>query len=354
MSLARLISAVNDHFEQSFYSQGEYVSMMQTLRRTAMVLAAAATCLAAGCSDDPATPSTGNGDVTLAAPPAGQGYQVVIGPFDVPSGEEVQKNYYQKMPNDEDIYVTKIEFRFNSGSHHLNIFKSDSILVDDHVENTFNALQWESWDMVAASQKGEYTWTLPPGVAIKMKAHQQMDFQTHYVNAGTQATPTGRGKAIVNFWTTDKKNVTSLVGAEFSNNKTIMIPAYTAATFCKTVKPLDHEVKILLMTGHFHSRGKTFTVGHWDGTKLTDTIYTSAAWSDPPILQFTTPLTLPKGDSLAFITTYENRSGTDIKFGPHVEYEEHANLFTFFYPSENGKATYDFNGGFMVESHSLK
>ena len=329
--------------------------MTHMLRRTAMVLATAA-CLSAGCSNnDPATPNTnGEGDVTLAAPPAGQGYQVVIGPFDVPSGEEVQKNFYQKMPNDTDIYVTKVEFRFNTGSHHLNIFKSDSIKVDDHIENTFNAVQWESWDMVAASQKGDYTWTLPPGVAIKLNGKQQMDFQIHYVNAGTQSTPNGRGKAIINFWTTDKKNVTSLVGAEFSNNKAITIPPYTSATFCKTVKPIDHDINLLLMTGHFHSRGKTFTVGHWNGTKLTDTIYNSAAWSDPPILQFATPLPVHVGDSLAFVTTYENRSGTEIKFGPHVEFEEHANLFTFFYPSATGKATYDFSGGFMVESHPLK
>ena len=50
---------------------------------------------------------------------------VVIGPFDVPSGQEVQRNYYQKLPIDQDIYVTKIELTYNVGSHHLNIFKSD-------------------------------------------------------------------------------------------------------------------------------------------------------------------------------------------------------------------------------------
>ncbi len=329
--------------------------MKRLIRTSFLLLAAAAVSFGSGCSDDPATPGDPTADVMLAAPPAGQGIQVAIGPFDVESGAEIQRNYYQKLPIDSEIYVTKIEFKFNTGSHHLNIFKSDTLDVADRVENSFNAIQWESWDMVAASQKGDCVWTLPPGVAIKLNARQQMDFQIHYVNAGTQTTPTGRGKALINFWTTDKKNVTTLVGAVFSNNKVITIPPYTSATFCKTVKPFEHDVNLLLMTGHFHSRGRTFTVGHWNGTALTDTIYHSGNWDDPPILQFPTPLMIRAGDSLAYITTYENRSGTEIKFGPHVEYEEHANLFTFYYPGPaNGKAIYDFTGGMLMESHSLK
>lgn len=303
-----------------------------------------------GCSDttDPTDP---NADVTLAAPPAGQGIQVAIGPIDIPSGTEVQRNYFQKIQSDTDIYITKIEFRFNPGSHHLNIFKNDSTVFDDHMEETFNAIDFKQWEMVAASQKGNFTWELPPGVAIKLKAHQQMIFQTHYVNGLTQSTPTGRGKVLVNFWTTPKENVTSLVGAIFSNNKAVTIPAHTAATFCKVVKPISQDINILLMTGHFHSRGKNFYVGHWDGTKLTDTIYHSSNWDEPPITSFNPAIHLNSLDSIAYITTYENRSNLEIKFGGHVETEEHSNLFTFYYPIlPDGKAVYDFNGGIEMLS----
>lgn len=322
--------------------------------RMAMAAGIVAAVVIGGCSSETTAPTDPNADVTLAAPPAGQGIQVVIGPFDVPSGQEVQKNFYRKLPNDSDIYVTKVELKFNSGSHHLNIFKSDSVNVPDAEENSFSALQFENWDMVAASQKGNLVWALPPGVAIKLNAHQQMDFQTHYVNAGTQATPSGRGKAIVNFWTTDKKNVTSIIGAQFCNNKALKIAPHTGATYCKVVKPFAQDVNMLLMTGHFHSRGRKFIVGHWDGTKLTDTIYSSGNWDDPPIQIHSTPLLLRATDSLAYITTYENPTDTEIKFGPHVEFEEHANLFMFFYPGPpSGKAVYDFTGGFLMESHPL-
>ncbi|HVZ40167.1 MAG TPA: hypothetical protein VHI13_12890 [Candidatus Kapabacteria bacterium] len=332
---------------------------MKTLQTTLNIALAAGLLAAgvlAGCKSDsnPTTTVDPSADVTLAAPPAGQGIQVVIGPFTVPAGTEVQKNFYQKLPTTEDIYVNKIEFKFNPGSHHFNVFKSDTVNLKDTIVDSFSALEWEKWDMVCASQRSDYVWQLPPGVAIKLSAAAQMDFQTHYVNAGTQSTPSGRGKAIINFWTIDKSQVTNTVGAVFSNNKTIDIPPHTSATYCKVVKTIDHDVSLLLMTGHFHSRGKTFTVGHWDGTKLKDTIYHSNAWSDPPILQFPTPLLLRANDSIAYITTYENNTDAEIKFGPHVEVEEHANLFTFYYPGPVGsKAIYDFTGGFLMESHPI-
>lgn len=332
-------------------------TMIKQIARTSKALLAAlalGTLLTLGCSDSTTNPTDPNADVTLAAPPAGEGLQVVIGPFDIPAGQEVQRNYYQKLPNDSDIYVTKIEIKYNTGSHHLNIFKNDSLLVADHMEESFNAIDFATWDMVAASQKGDLTWSLPPGVAIKLTARQQMNFQTHYVNAATQGTPTGRGKVIVNFWTTDKKNVTSIVGALFSNNRILKIPPHTSQTYGKVVKALGTDVNLLLMTGHFHSRGKAFTVGHWDGTKLTDTIYHSGNWDEPPVTHFSPVYTLAANDSLAYITTFENRTNAEIKFGGHVEIEEHANLFTFYYPAPpNGKAVYDFTGGFLMESHPL-
>jgi hypothetical protein len=331
--------------------------MMNETARTLsslVVTLALGTLLTFGCSDSTTNPGTTNNDVTLTPPPAGQGIQVVVGPFEIAAGQEVQRNYYQKLPNDSDIYVTKVEFKFNRGSHHMNIFKSDSVIVPDHMEETYDPVDFAAWDMVAASQQDSLSWELPPGVAIKLSAHQQVDFQTHYVNATTQGTPSGRGKVIVNFWTTDKKNVTALVGAVFSNNKAIKIPPHTSATFCKVVKNLGMDMNLLLMTGHFHSRGKTFTVGHWDGTRLTDTIYRSANWADPPVTQFKPSYLLRATDSLAYITTYENHTNTEIKFGGHVEIEEHSNLFTFYYPAPgNGKATYDFLGGYMLESHPI-
>jgi hypothetical protein len=308
----------------------------------------------AGCADEPTGSDNTPKDVTLAPPPAGQGFQIALDTFSVPVGTEVQNNTFLKLPNNEDVYITKIEFRYNKGSHHLNIFKSDVVDTADGVFNDFNAVDFTKWDMVAASQTESFTWQLPQGVAFHLKAHQQMNFQTHFVNAGTQATPTGRGKVIVNFWTAPKSSITNYGGALFANNKKLNIPPHTGQTYCKVVKPFANDVNLLLMTGHYHSRGKNFVVGHWDGTKLTDTLYTNSTWSEPPVLEFSPAYTLRAGDSLAFITTFENRTDQTVTFGGHVENQEHANLFMFYYPAlEGGKAVYDYDGGVLMESHAL-
>lgn len=264
----------------------------------------------------------------------------------MPQGQEVQKNFYMKLPSAQDVYITKVEVAYNVGSHHLNIFKSDQLDVPDRVEDSFSAIQWETWDMVASSQSESLTWTLPPGVAIHLSPNQQMNFQTHYVNASTRQTPTGVGKAVVNFHTTDRANVNAFVGAIFANNKTVMLQPHTEATFRKVVDALPTDAHILWMTGHFHSWGKSFVVNRLDGDQLGDEVYRSADWDEPPVQFYNPPLEVGAGENLVYTTTHRNGTDNPVKFGPHVETEEHANLFIYYYPAaDGGKAVYDFDGG---------
>ena len=290
-------------------------------------------------STNPTTPDASL-DVQLAPPPAGAGLQIVIDPFTVPSGQEITRNYYMKLPSAVDIYITKVEIVYNTGSHHCNVFKTDTIDVPDHVEETFNAIQWESWDMVFASQRANLNWQLPPGIAIPLKAHQQIDVQTHYVNANTQQTSNGRGKVIINLWTMPKDSVQSYLGTLFANNRSIKIPPHSDTTFMKVVRSIPWDVNILLLTGHFHSRGKLFTVKQ---LSTGNEVYRNGEWVDPPIQFYNPPLQLRANEQIAYWTEYYNATNDTIKFGPHVETQEHSNLFMFFYPGPpDGKAIYDF------------
>lgn len=320
--------------------------------RLAVVALCAAFFYACSDSDDASVvgPTTGaDGNVSLPAPSSGQGFQIVIGPFEAPAGQEVQKNFYMKFPSDQDVYITRVEIAYNVGSHHLNIFKSDDLDVPDRVEDSFSALQWESWDMVASSQRESLNWTLPQGVAIHLKPRQQMNFQTHYVNANTQKTPTGTGKAVVNFYTTDRANVQAFVGAIFANNRRVLLPAHTEATFRKAVDALPNDAHILWMTGHFHSWGKSFRVNRWNGTQMGEEVYRSANWDEPPVQFYNPPLEVKAGESFVYTTTHVNNTDQEVKFGPHVETEEHSNLFIYYYPApDGGKAMYDFDGGELV------
>jgi hypothetical protein len=223
------------------------------------------------------------------------------------------------------------------------------------MEDSFSAIAWESWDMVVASQRNALTWTLPEGVAIHLKPHQQMNFQTHYVNGITQTTPGGMGKVVVNFYTTDKANVKAYAGALFANNKKVLLPAHTEDTFRKETKPFPNDAHILWMTGHFHGWGKSFVVNRWDGSQAGAEVYSNETWDEPPVVFFDTPLEVKAGESLSYTTTHVNNTDKEVKFGPHVETDEHANLFIFYYPApDEGAAIYDFDGGVLVSSKAVQ
>src|SRR5690348_15928017 len=99
-------------------------------------------------------------------PPPQNGYQLVIGPFNVPQGQEVQLCQSRKLPNDEPIALHSIEARKTLGSHHLILFKSDY----DFPDQTFpcwGVANWEQWSFVADVQQREnLNWTLPEGHSI--------------------------------------------------------------------------------------------------------------------------------------------------------------------------------------------
>lgn len=271
-----------------------------------------------------------------------KGFQIVIGPFEVPFGTEIQRNYYLKIPFDQEVYCNQVTFAVNEGTHHVNIFKSDDRDLPEYFDETFSAVAWESWDLVVDTQNEGFTWKFPPGVAFFLRPRQQMNFQVHYVNSSFQPTPNSRGKVIVNFWTIPKNQVQSVMGAMFAQNRQINLPPKQESSFSKLCI-FPHDVKILAMTGHFHNRGKLFRVYKWSNGQPRELIYISAAWDEPPFKIYEKPIEIKAGEGLYYITTYYNDTDRYIGFGPEVLKDEHANLFVFFYPGRaDGKAIYCF------------
>ncbi|MDB5097012.1 MAG: hypothetical protein JWM80_1433 [Cyanobacteria bacterium RYN_339] len=280
----------------------------------------------------------------LPAPPAGEGVQVTIGPFDVPANSEVQKNFFMKLPVDHDVMVNRVQIGYPKGSHHLNLFKT-GLTFPDHVEDTFDAVPYDKFDMFASSQSGSLDWAMPAGVALKLAANQQLIAQTHWVNGFTQSTPGGKGVAKVNLWFAKPENVQNTLGMMFVINKNLDIPPHRESLAQKSVDlaraGMAADVKVVAMTGHFHSRGKAFSVDRDSGENL----YKSNNWDEPPFKRFDDPITIKNGEKLHYTSTFVNNTDLLIKFGPHVENQEHSNFFLYFYPGPaNGKALYDTAG----------
>lgn len=316
--------------------------------RIASLLACLSFLVIGGCTTDT---TTDDNDAQLTPPPAGEGVQIVIGPFDVPAGQEVQSNYYMKLPFDDTLDVERIEIKMNRGSHHMNFFRTDK-QYSDTVTNTFDSKAiFEEADMMVEAQVPYLSWEVPDNAAVRLVPHQQLIVQTHYVNASTQQTTTGKGKIVINLWKS-KNPSHQLASMLFAVNKKVVIQPHTDTTFTKicSFAPLqDVERHILAMTGHFHSRGKTFTVETYDTKTNTpiQTIYQSLNWEEPPFKVFDAanggPVVLAPGVGIRYTCTYHNPTDSVIVWGPHVETQEHSNIFIWFTPAwKDGHTIYDF------------
>src|SRR5579871_6276443 len=158
------------------------------------------------------------GDVSLD-PPA-QGFQLATNAFDVAAGTETQRCFFFAVPGTgaDPIYIDRVVATQNPGSHHLNVFRVNTIHNlngnpgDEVIDGEcFKSGNWADWPLVTNLQNSTPAdnlndWTLPDGVAHKFAPGEKLMLQIHYVNATTQTTP-GHGKGIVNFYQVDASKV---------------------------------------------------------------------------------------------------------------------------------------------------
>lgn len=228
----------------------------------------------------------------------------------------------------------------------MNLFQTDKDMPDgdgDCLRGVFSPMGTNGYNLIIGSQSESLDWKLPEGVAFKLKARRQLMLQTHYVNAATQNTPAGKGRVKINLHTeTDKSKIKAHMGTVFANNVNINIPPHETRAFT-TSCTLPSEVRVAAVTGHFHSRGKTFSVNlSPDGYSASDEIYRSRAWDEPPFKVLSPEPVLRANGALQYTCEFTNTTENPIKFGPEVEKDEHCNLFAYVYPWEDSEARYCF------------
>jgi hypothetical protein len=305
-------------------------------------LLAAVLLAAVGCDDH----IEAHDENALDLPKPASGLQLETPLFDVAPGTERQHCYWFKLPSDVDIDVVRIEVRYLAGSHHMNLFQTDRDFPDgdgDCLRGVFSPMGTNGYNLIVGSQSTSFDWKLPDGVAFELKARKQLMLQTHYVNASTQATRTGQGRVKINLHTqTDRSKISAHMGTVFANNVNVDIPPRESRSFTTSCS-LPNEVKVAALTGHFHSRGKVFSVNLApDGINARDEIYRSRAWDEPPFQILSPAPALPAGGALQYTCEFNNPTDERIKFGPEVEKDEHCNLFAYVYPWESNEPRYCF------------
>lgn len=328
------------------------------------------TLLLAGCPGPAPTPNP----LDVKLDPPAHGFQLATPGFDVPAGTELQACYFMKVPdlnNGQPFYVDKIEIAMNVGSHHMNIFRQNTIVNLKGTEpdgtgvvvgmngmgECFKSANWADWPLVVNSQaastdKGNYVLQLPSKVGHKFSPGEILMLQTHFVNATTQKTP-GRGKALTNFNQLTDTNGVMELGTLFATQQSISVcrdnPTPRFSGFCRFNAP-NQKITVIAANGHFHSRGRDFTICPWDGVSTdactTQKFYESTQWDEPPMATGLN-VQIPANGGVSWTCSYQFEPSAGCvdgcsclkdpvnccyKFGGIVETSEHCNAFVYYYP----------------------
>jgi hypothetical protein len=297
-----------------------------------------------------------------------RGFSLHIEPFEVPPGVEVQDCFFVEVPdiNDgQDIWVDRFAMTQRGGSHHMNVFRVNSILhlsgrPGDVVRGGECRIStnWSDWPLVVNSQEGSdeqpiVDWTLPDGVAQRFRPGELLMVQSHYVNASLQKTP-GGGEVRINFY---KSRVASPIemGTLFATQQSIRIcrsnPVVSYDGACSF--PPTAQVHIAAANGHFHGRGTSLQMYTWDGLSLDHPgpeamFYESLEWNEPPMAVGLDEI-VPAGGGVWWTCNYEwrepeggcaavderddeQRGDCCYTFGNSAENAEHCNVFVYYWP----------------------
>jgi hypothetical protein len=279
-------------------------------------------------------------DVTLPPPPPGQGIQFTLGPFEVPGGDELQRDYYFKLPIAEEMAINRVEMASNQGNHHFFLMKSDREDVPDHYQDGFGSgsLWIRGYNLVAATQRTTTTLTFPAGVVTRLRPRQQMCAQVHAVSL--DRSKAGRCKVVVNLWTAKPGTFTMNSGMMLFYRNSFILPPHQETLVSNTATvPMD--TKIWSIAGHYHGRGKKFAIYLWDGAKPVDRtklklLYETEDWTDPHLKVFDPPLVLKKGQGFYYEGTFVNNTDREIHQGPNAKFEEHCIMVAGFFPGFPG------------------
>ncbi len=341
------------------------------VRASVLAAAVAAAGLVAACGDN----LSGFEPWYLEPLTADEGVWVRTPEFEVAAGAELQDCYFFEVPPQaaDTLWVDRFALALNPGSHHLNLFRVGTVVGLDPAAGEpvdlggvagtvirggpcWNSANWATWPLVANSQQSSvespvYEWRLPDDVATRFTAGERLMLQVHYVNASTQETPF-RGRAGVNLHRS--RDDTIEMGTLFATQQNIRICRSTPPpTFSGTCSMPDGNHWVAAVNGHFHSRGRRFSVYAWDGQSTTrppdaDRFYVSDDWAEPEMANGL-ELLLPRGGGIWWTCEYRWRepelgcAEVDARdplqandccytFGPIVETSEHCNVFLYYYP----------------------
>jgi len=298
----------------------------------------------------------------LSPPPAGEGYQFHLEPFNVWPSEKWDREflYFESLQTSEDIFIKQYEIAMRPGSHHFimynyptgkaiptpNIFRDmRSATGNSNISTLLELNSLFPHQFFLGTQTPYTNYSFPEGVALRLPAGHGFDLNSHSVNRSGQ---TQIGEIYVNLYTAQAEEIRYPATYTNFNNTKIYLPA-------KQITTIEHDGyfqetrHIIQMWSHSHESTMEFSIKGIGGQYDNELLYWTNDWQHPPFLQLDPPLTMHAGEGLKLITTYNNQTDKPIQFGP-LSSDEMQFVFYIYY---TGNITSTTSGAPVPKTYQL-
>lgn len=261
-------------------------------------------------------------------PPAGQGYQIHLGPVFWAPGEETEffKKYDPRFPNAVD--VNRFEVFMNQESHHFILRKfhpgGDANWSDGIEAFSFDAFS-DDKDFVNAWQ-GSTDLELPVGTAFFWDENTILDLNYHMKNAHSEILP---GEMYINVYTTPHSATAVEMKAELIPYVSLFIPGGgQTTTFSDAITRSGQTWNIWMLSTHTHKYGIDYDIFQRNGNGSQGTqLYEGHsnfehtfnqgyyAWEHPPVKRFSPMVPVNMGNGLIHKAQYKNTGSQFVTWG---------------------------------------
>jgi hypothetical protein len=256
----------------------------------------------------------------------------------VKPGEELHRCQLVTLPTDSEIEVVAFSHKYTAGSHHFLVFATELETIPAFLQGQFDCVNGDEPIMAVTrgilygAQSAEATFPLPPGVGFKMKAHQVLLLQAHYLNPTAQDLP---ATIRAGFDTAPAAQIREHAGFMLFYDPFIYIPAQSSATSgIRCSVPSD--INLIAAFTHYHQRGTSMRV--WVdpnmAEKSTTPFHETHDWEHPA--DFHGPLAVAAGSAFRFECGYTNADSVDVFQGPNAATSEMCVFAGLYSPQASG------------------
>ncbi len=277
-------------------------------------------CTAACVSDD-----TGPGDEPAdyrvevpEAPAEGEGVQLVMSEWTVPSGTELMWCWVADWVPDRDYFVNSFEsFQAGVGGHHL-VALGATVPFD--AGYSFDCTNVESMSALEplVLPGSDSSSQVPEGMGVRVNAGAQVIIQSHYINY-TNEDMLVRDVVHLGF-TPEGEDVTELSYIILNHGALDLPPGDAEVSVSCSLPSLGDSYFVTTLFGHMHELGTAMSIA-LDAGEGPETLYAIDDWEVefrdlPPLAEWSVdaPLELRPGDDLSVDCSYANSTGGSVTF----------------------------------------